>query len=770
MSFKPLPTVFVLWVGAVLLSGCGGSSTPPQIEPPDNPAPPLNPVPSATFCESNTVDVTALSAHFSGLTQRIGSDPLAASFAEATTGVLSVGLNKSLIPVISSDQGVVVAAGQLGAGRVVVYSGQDFLSSSTRSTLLGDDRLDALLANAVEWASGKADGTTITALADSNTLANKFARTGVAVTAADVLPANGLREFRVWSADAIQDYDVLLVQVNEWGTLHLNPEDIPALRSFVQSGGGLVIAGSALHWSWWLSDSADEFPANTLLKDSGIRFDTSSIDAFNAASVTFSANTQPVQLWCDYVSARPVNATALLAMPGLFESAYDNALIDDLSLALTRLVSETPALPVSTSDSAAVASAGVAITLPPVNWPEPHPWSVALKEGYANAVAAQSTVSVSGEYTGNQPLGLYALPGQVATLTVPAAIIATGYRIQVGERLDDLRESSANTGGQWRRAPLSARFYPVDSTKISVVNAFGGALYLEVPAGANDAVEIVVENALPMPVYTHGQTTIANWTAAVTNTHAPVAILQDHGHVRLVVSSTEATSVVAPDEVMDFWTGFHQHHAELAQEPERRTFESHWLFDTQVGYGYANATDARIVYPALAERWALRTRTGDEDWWLFGHELGHQFQTSDWRGGDITEVAVNLFTMYTLNDYIYAGSATETKGATPAVVDHVALRGSSWALADLFGKLQLYRQLITELGWPSIQNTFASYYSSAYPRDTYGGFMDGFAIRYSAVNQRDISEFLTRWDYPVSESALATIRNFDYPVWLPPGW
>ncbi|WP_419933707.1 M60 family metallopeptidase [Candidatus Palauibacter sp.] len=31
------------------------------------------------------------------------------------------------------------------------------------------------------------------------------------------------------------------------------------------------------------------------------------------------------------------------------------------------------------------------------------------------------------------------------------------------------------------------------------------------------------------------------------------------------------------------------------------------------------------------------------DWWLFGHELGHQYQTRDWTNNGITEVAVNLF-------------------------------------------------------------------------------------------------------------------------------
>ena len=38
-----------------------------------------------------------------------------------------------------------------------------------------------------------------------------------------------------------------------------------------------------------------------------------------------------------------------------------------------------------------------------------------------------------------------------------------------------------------------------------------------------------------------------------------------------------------------------------------------------------------------------RTDPSGMDWWLFGHELGHQYQTRDWTNNGITEVAVNLF-------------------------------------------------------------------------------------------------------------------------------
>ena len=126
--------------------------------------------------------------------------------------------------------------------------------------------------------------------------------------------------------------------------------------------------------------------------------------------------------------------------------------------------------------------------------------------------------------------------------------------------------------------------------------------------------------------------------------------------------------------------------------------------------------------------------------------------------------------MCTLKDYIFAGTDTQSIGATPESVDHSALIGSDWNTADLFGKLQLYRQLVDVFGWDAFKTTFASYYDTAFPRDVYGSFMDSFAIRFSVAVQRDLGDFFSRWNYPVSTSALNAINGFNYPTWLPPGW
>ena len=102
-------------------------------------------------------------------------------------------------------------------------------------------------------------------MAANDAIANVLREGGFTnVEVPDAFLPNGLWEVRDWSEDNLAHKDLAVVQVNEWGTLHLDPVDIENLRRFVQNGGGLIIAGSALHWSWWLSDSASDFPANLI--------------------------------------------------------------------------------------------------------------------------------------------------------------------------------------------------------------------------------------------------------------------------------------------------------------------------------------------------------------------------------------------------------------------------------------------------------------------------------------------------------------------------
>ncbi len=747
---------------ALLLLGCPAGPAPD--DPPEEPTPAAGPCDDA---EALAERAATLGSWFDELAEGIDATPIDRVLDDGGNGSLRVGMHADAFPLLSGPSGVHAAVTTIGEGRVVAFSGQDFLSSGDRSTLLVDSEVPALLRNAASWAAGGGEGLSI--LAANEVVAAVLAEgTDSQVAVTPIVEQVGLRSIQDWSASALAGYDVAVVQVNEWGTLHVADEDLPALEAFVADGGGLLIAGAAMHWSWWLADQGPAYPGDLLLGDYGIRWSLTSIGDMTAAELRFDALSSPEALWCAWVSGDAVQDGSLPQVAPLFAEAAGLGRDAEVQQGLERLIDEAPALPVAVTSAAARLSADVGVLLDSVAWPAAHPWA-AVFPGSVPAEASRGTheLAVDPAWTRAHPLGAYAAPGDVVTITVPGEHADTGLSVRLGDHHDDLR--GLDHIDTWRRPPLLVREKALESSSVTMGSGFGGALYLVVPDGyGGGAIDVVVEGAVTMGLYVPGVTSDAQFAEDLA-VGAPRAIFREPGKVSMVVAA-DAAAQAEPAEVLGFWTPFYESHADLAQEPTPRTWTSHWLFDPQVGWGYANATSARINHPELATGWALRTQTGDEDWWLFAHELGHQFQTADWSGGDVTEVCVNLWSMYTLNSYINDGGVFETLGHQDNVMDHAALLDMRWGDAGLFEKLEMYRQLVFEFGWDVYRDVMASYYDPLYPREEYGSFMDGFALRFSAISGRDITPFLDHWEYPLSAGARVDVQAWGLPEWLPPGW
>lgn len=764
-------------------------------------------------------------AHHAALVAGLPENPFAGTTlggtegAANTVGTLRLDLNPDAFPVITlrgETPAVLVAASRLGNGRVVALPGQDFISPGERATLLGNANLVRLLANAVRWVGSGLDAP-LRVLVDNRKIADALAAQGL-----EGIEVVGLRDSwaRDWSADALVDVDVAIVLANDWGTARLIPESIAPLRAFAERGGGLIVAGSKVHWNWWIEERHGPFAADRLLRGTGISWNEDEIDEIETATTKVDARATPGFVWGEYVDGAPLDASQMALLLGVFNSALELGRTEELDVALARLVREAPPLPTASANPAARLAASVAETLGPYKWPEAHPWA-AVFPGTPAASARRVDGIVTLDATWSEfpadaarrerhlPLGYYAPPGALVVIEVPPEHATGELRVSVGELYDSLGDD--RWGGpppEWRRAPKLRREFSLADRQTNITNAYGGSIALILPADYAGTIPVTVRGAIPMALYTAGESTADEWRAGL-DAGAPQAIIQKPGSIRLVISAENAHSTDDPGEVQAFWDEFQKHHAELAGEPVPRAYESIWIFDPQVGWGYANAGWDRINYPLHGEHWALLpgTLAGREylaalkgaappphrvpspgayspethgvDWWLFGHELGHQWQTDDWGYGpasrDVIEVAVNLFTMYTLNFYVFGGDEFNVYAETRShgcakTLDHAELASLRWSTASYCERLALYRQLINEFGWKPMRRVFHSYYDPAYPRETYGSELDGFAIRFSAMIERDLVAFLRHWQYPLSDSAADVISGFEYEEWLPPGW
>ena len=349
---------------------------------------------------------------FDELTSGLDERPIRVTLEESTTGTLELGWNEHVFPILASDAGVFAAASTLGEGRLVAFSGQDFLSSDDESTLIGTEGNDTLVRNAVRWASGLEKGRVLRVLVDNRIVAEMLRDGGWnEVRIASILERTDPWETRDWSAEALSEIDVAVVQVNEWDVGHVRPSEIAALRSFVKGGGGLVIAASAMHWTWYLEEVHDDFSGNPLVAGSGIRWNEDEEYDLASARVAFGPLSSPIALWQAYLAGETLEASALARLVGLFVSAERLGRDEEVSQALKRLLAETPELPVTADDPEARLSADVTATIGPCAWPAAHPWATTFP-GLPDPKAERidRIVEVDASWTGARPLGLYAAP------------------------------------------------------------------------------------------------------------------------------------------------------------------------------------------------------------------------------------------------------------------------------------------------------------------------------------------------------------------------
>lgn len=218
----------------------------------------------------------SLRACFDEITRGVAERPIPVRLTEGTCGILEIDWNERVLPILASYAGVFVAASILGEGRIVAFAGQDFISSDDASMFIGIEGNDTLVRNAVRWASHLEGSRQPRVLVDNSAVAGLLEAGGCHVRVASILERRPAPrghcpiETRDWTAAALSNVDVAVVQVNEWDTTRVGPNEIASLRAFVERGGGLLIAGSSYHWC---GEDPALFPGNSIVAGSGIRWD-----------------------------------------------------------------------------------------------------------------------------------------------------------------------------------------------------------------------------------------------------------------------------------------------------------------------------------------------------------------------------------------------------------------------------------------------------------------------------------------------------------------
>ena len=665
----------------------------------------------------------------------------------------------------------VVAAGRWKDGRIVALGHDGYFERATIETA----DTARFLANALQWAGGE----------------NASARIGVA-GAAELgawLTESGYSAVEVaLTPESLAAVDVVAVKM--WNQ---TVSEADALGAFVRTGGGLVTAATGWGWAYLHPHLSlvSAFAGNRLLAAVGVQWFDEYLQRTSARG--YAADGPPDALThalaaLDAVEAHEASRT--MGQPEIDQAVAtleraarclppdDRLLAPRLRALVDTAESEerwpTEDDPIRKSDLVARLAATLYV-IEHDRTPAESVRAYPAAADFPGAVPADAPrivrrLTIDTVVPRWHSTGLYAAPGELVTVTVPAAAAESGaLHVRVGAHSDGIWRRA-----EWTRMPEISRRFPVSGPRTRVANAFGGLIYVEVPSDVDlGKVAVEIEGAVAAPRFVLGETDPGAWRAEIRHAPAPWAEIEGRNMV-VTTDAREVRELDDPRAVAETWDTVLDLNAELAEWSSPRTSPERFVVDRQISVGYMH--DGYPLMAHLDQKAnlvdAAHLRAGH--WGVF-HEVGHNHQSRDWTFDGTLEVTVNLFTLYVYEFLCGIPVAEHERGSPVFRTEQMARYDfdqpdfEQWK-RDPFLALVMYEQLQQEFGWEAFRRVFAEYRDLANadrPRSD-DDKRDQWLVRFSRTVGRNLGPFFEAWGVPTSQAARDEVA--DLPVWLPTGF
>ena len=499
--------------------------------------------------------------------------------------------------------------------------------------------------------------------------------------------------------------------------------------------------------AWYALDALASSPAD---------LDVMARDAASAAATT-AAQALPLQLYTQYWARLQAFVNDLTISPTMdtpFNAAADP--VGKLQLTIEALVLEL--LPASEAHRSAIDFPG---TVP------------------SSASSVSQTLTIDGTYAGRdsdymysnagaavwRSTGLYANAGEQVNVSLPSSATSAGLQLRIGCHSDSLMALDL-----MKRFPKVTKTTDLDQEFVSTASAFGGLLYLTVPAGvALGSISVTISGAFMAPLYIHGIDSLADWQGRLATSAAPWGELVSSKLIITVPSSLLNSSAAAdPITLMNAWDLLMDAAADLEGTLHARAREERFVADRQISAGWMHSGYPIMGYGSGAESFLL-VDVNDGDGWGPFHELGHNHQYRGWFLPGTTETTCNLWSvkMYdSLNISAADGhSALSASSRATRLADYRAnankVMGNDgpW---NVWVALETYLQLQEAFGWSFYTTIFTQYRGISNP-GTDSARIDEWVRRSSTVASKNLGPFYQAWGFPVTQSVLDEIENL--PAW-----
>jgi hypothetical protein len=373
------------------------------------------------------------------------------------------------------------------------------------------------------------------------------------------------------------------------------------------------------------------------------------------------------------------------------------------------------------------------------------------------------TVEIDTKVPDWHGVGLYAAPGEVISVSLPAEAAGKGIGVRIGAHTDGLWDTK-----DWNRFPEISRRWALDATKTKIASPFGGTIFLDVPQGATlGKVSVTIEGAVPAVRYVRGKTTKAEWDRMRREPGGPWVEMEAK-EIILSLPRSAIQNLEDPETAMAYWDEVAELCYELYAAPRRPRAER-FCVDRQISVGYMHAGYPIMTHEDVSDTFVDVPKMRSKDFpWGFYHELGHNFQEPTWTFEGTGEVTNNLFSLYAcqkINGIAHPG-AMSLEEKKPRMEKYFAkgAKYEDWQ-SDPFLALTMYDQIREAFGWEPFKKAFANYHRLRLNPKDEGERRDTWMIQISEATGRNLGPFFTMWGVPTSEAARASVAKL--PKWMP---
>ncbi len=677
--------------------------------------------------------------------------------------VLTAKLNKGVAPLF--------VATKVERGRAIAGGHEGFFSPIA----MQNPSNGRFLANALTWLSRKPLAGLRVGLLGSAGLSPELTKAGAVPYA--VSPQN--------IQSTLSTIDVICMTQS---ALDDNPSAQIAVMRFVKNGHGLLIAGPA--WGWMAThpgkDLLADQTANRMLIPYGITFEDGGVGE-------------------EY---SPTNADSpLLTSSGAIDGLMKGGLpLPELSTATSTVQRElahvsTLATPLATQilDLAAKESGGgIPSPQEPITTAKPFSRLKAWIDSkrYARQTPRETrrdpsaanfpgpvadsvprinrTIQIDTSVPSWHGTGLYAAPGDMVLIDIPADATQAGLSVRIGAHTDTLWDLE-----KWPRFPSISNSRALVVEETQAANPFGGLIFIEVPYQCRlGKIEVKISHAVASPRFVRGTTPEAEWKAMTAQSGAPWAELQGK-LVTIVVPISSARKVRNAEALMKYWDEMMSqiyafYAAPVRSRPER------YCPDVEISAGYMHSGYPIMTHIDVADTMCDLFKLRGKSWtWGFYHEMGHNFQQGAWTWDGCGEVTNNFFSLFgseKLNGVTPATYGDAHPAMAPAAVQkrlakylESGAHYDTWK-SDPFLALSMFAEIREEFGWEPFTRYFEecrTLTGSEDPRTDLAKH-DRFMVRMSRMIGRNLGPFFMAWGVPTTTGARQSIA--DLREWMPKTW